>query len=321
MALQRRVEETLAEKQPETVVAVADPPPAAAYRHQRMRSGRVVWCDLCGAYAETKAVKLAQVCPGQVEDNHTGGQCLRALRRGRHPKTGAFLGTPIPEHLWRSGTGGGGGGEVTAGAARRPKVEAAGSTAHERMLALRARVRAREGAAPGGARSAASLAVAPAPAPVARKLKRDGGDGARGSSAGGSHASARWDALRRRVRAREENGASWTTATESGGKAESGRGGRGGQGGQGRPNDNLTKANGGAGTSPTSAPVTPVGVDLGEDGEDQGEEGTVAIELGTCGRAPPAAARNGRQDAAGGAASMEVEEPGGDAGDDTMQLD
>ena len=168
------------------------------------------------------------------------------------------------------------------------------------------------------------------------------------------------------MRAREENGARRTTATESGGKAESGRGGRGGQGGAAAGYDNLTSGDAtplhncnagfpsGDGTCPTSAPVTPVGGDLGEEGKDQGghvarlqpgtrggglaaapsgrqraAEGEVGVEVddavavGICtlGRATPAAARNGRQDAVGGAASMEVEEPDGDAGDDAMQLD
>ena len=124
------------------------------YRHQRMRSGKVVWCNLCGAYAESKAVKLAMVCPGQdfgrqAADKGGGAtQVLRALRKGRHPKTGAFIGYPVPEHLWHDAT------RLRPGDARpgRPdegiSVEnaqgGAPGAARARLQAMRTRVRERE---------------------------------------------------------------------------------------------------------------------------------------------------------------------------------
>ena len=257
VALRRKKEETAWRTQADgEVVTVADPPPTARYRHQRMRSGKVVWCNLCGAYGENKAVKLALVCPGQVEDNHTGGQCLRALRRGRHPKTGAFLGTPVPEHLWFSGGGGNmeAAGAAAVEAAGPRRAGATGSSAWSKWLALRDRVRARERAAAGAARTPEVEGRA-TPVLALAGLKRDGGEAARDGSAGVSHASARWDALRRRVRAREEKAARKATTTECGGEVESGREGGKGEAAAGRqdwrkgdsveytPNNNLTLGN------------------------------------------------------------------------------
>ena len=68
-----------------------------------MRSGNVVWCRVCGAYAETHGVGMARHCPGPIAgDGWSGGraQQLRALLRGRHPKHGQQLPQPVPEELW-----------------------------------------------------------------------------------------------------------------------------------------------------------------------------------------------------------------------------
>ena len=197
-------------------------PQVVRYRHQRMRTGKVVWCNLCGAYGETKAVKLALVCPGQVEDNHTGGQCLRALRKGRHPKTGAFLGEPVPEHLWEGGGNvAGHGGAVDAPATRDGD---AGSSARARLTALRARVRARELAAKGGEGKVEGRA-APGSANGSKSAETtQGGKRVREpeEAAAEGSAGARRMALRMRVRAREQ-------AREAAmGERRSGNGGGGG---------------------------------------------------------------------------------------------
>ena len=61
------------------------------------------------------------------------------------------------------------------------------------------------------------------PALTLAGTKRDGGEVARAGSAGDGQASARWDALRRRVRAREEEAARKATAAECGGEVVDGR--------------------------------------------------------------------------------------------------
>ncbi len=70
--------------------------------HRRMMSADVIWCDRCGAYATDKSKGLAQLCPGVPGDWSGGGrpQQLAALRAGKHPKTGEWLGCPCPEPRW-----------------------------------------------------------------------------------------------------------------------------------------------------------------------------------------------------------------------------
>ncbi len=67
-----------------------------------MMSADVIWCDRCGAYATSASKGLTQQCPGVPSDWTGGGrpQQLAALRAGRHPKTGAWLGLPCPEPRW-----------------------------------------------------------------------------------------------------------------------------------------------------------------------------------------------------------------------------
>ncbi len=65
--------------------------------HRRFMTDQMVWCDRCGAYAESFAVGLARACPGHPtcagKEQH-----LRRLRRGLHPATAVpFLGPPLPE--------------------------------------------------------------------------------------------------------------------------------------------------------------------------------------------------------------------------------
>ena len=85
-------------------------------------------------------------------------------------------------------------------------------------MALRDRVRAKEKAAAGGAQPHEAVEKV-TPAPALAGPKRRGDEEGRGGGAGGGSASARWDALRRRVRAREEGAAQRTAAAERGGEA------------------------------------------------------------------------------------------------------
>ena len=70
-----------------------------------LKSGSVVWCTICGSYAESKAVGLRSACTGPpVRTFGTGGRYaqLHRLRASRHPVTGAIIpaateldGTPV----------------------------------------------------------------------------------------------------------------------------------------------------------------------------------------------------------------------------------
>ncbi len=132
--------------------------------------GTIVWCDRCGAYADTFAVGLARVCPGRPtcagKEQH-----LRRLRRGMHPASGAaLLGTPIPEpsigaHArptapppararWGTGSGDwmqscvGDGERAALSDELRGAYDKRGADAAARVRALRSRVASRAAAAP-----------------------------------------------------------------------------------------------------------------------------------------------------------------------------
>ena len=73
--------------------------------HVVLKSGSVVWCTVCGSYAESKAVGLRSACTGPpVKTLGAGGRLaqLHRLRASRHPVTGAIIpaateidGTPV----------------------------------------------------------------------------------------------------------------------------------------------------------------------------------------------------------------------------------
>ena len=81
---------------------------SAAGGHRRLRSGRIIWCDICGAYSESRGVGLSNKCPGNAAERAADGsinyggraQQLRRLRQGVHPTSGQRLTAAIPEHLW-----------------------------------------------------------------------------------------------------------------------------------------------------------------------------------------------------------------------------
>ncbi len=68
-------------------------------RHVRWMTDDVVWCCVCGSYAEQKARGLAAQCKGPPPASGGGRTTsLARLRRGRHPKTNeALRGLPTPE--------------------------------------------------------------------------------------------------------------------------------------------------------------------------------------------------------------------------------
>lgn len=69
--------------------------------HRRVLSGEVVWCQICGSYADARAKGLADVCKGppKASSNGNGGMRgqLKALQKGRHPRTRAILPAPVDE--------------------------------------------------------------------------------------------------------------------------------------------------------------------------------------------------------------------------------
>ena len=64
-----------------------------------MISGDVVWCRVCGCYADALARGLATACRGKPDGNNTGGRVaqLKLLRAGRHPLTRELLPQAIDE--------------------------------------------------------------------------------------------------------------------------------------------------------------------------------------------------------------------------------
>ena len=122
-----------------------------AYGHQMMRTGLIVRCNNCCTYAENRSVKLTEVCHKIEEDgpNATRGggalQRLWQLRKGRHPKTGVYVGPPSAEcHRLGVAEGGGDrGGTRLAGSAGASYVA---TIAAKKRNALRMMVRLEEAA-------------------------------------------------------------------------------------------------------------------------------------------------------------------------------
>ena len=78
--------------------------------HDTVTSGNVVWCVLCGAYAEAKAAKLIGQCNGKPNRGKGYGWAWgqhKKLTRGVHPRTGEAL-LPPKRHdgtAWEPGIG------------------------------------------------------------------------------------------------------------------------------------------------------------------------------------------------------------------------
>ena len=56
-------------------------------------SGSLVWCKLCGAYADQRVKAFKKPCRGPEKVRSKAGQLVR-LRQGRHPTTGEALDDP-----------------------------------------------------------------------------------------------------------------------------------------------------------------------------------------------------------------------------------
>ena len=111
--------------------------------HKLMLSGEVIWCRVCGAYAEKHAIALQKPCVGPPIRRKGGGHRaqLKALRAGYHPVTREGL--PPPQCIGSSSV------EVTTliAAYRASPVGVAVAAAqplNQRMQALLERVRKRQ---------------------------------------------------------------------------------------------------------------------------------------------------------------------------------
>ena len=71
------------------------PPPL---EHQTRVTADITWCEVCGAYAHTRARLMNATCPGAPAERAGGGrqQQLYRLRKGLHPHTGQVLGEETP---------------------------------------------------------------------------------------------------------------------------------------------------------------------------------------------------------------------------------
>ena len=94
--------------------------------HRIRETGKVVWCDRCGAYATTRGRGIARACLGRPADSSAAAR-LAALRAGRHPVTGVALVD-----------------DVVVATVHEGLVQSAIAAGQARWAGLLARVRARE---------------------------------------------------------------------------------------------------------------------------------------------------------------------------------
>ena len=70
--------------------------------HTRMISGDVIWCGVCGAYADLRVSGLTEACTGKHTGPWSGGGKrgqLSSLRKNRRPKNRSQLPPAISESL------------------------------------------------------------------------------------------------------------------------------------------------------------------------------------------------------------------------------
>jgi hypothetical protein len=111
--------------------------------HARMLSGEVIWCSICGCYADGKAIGLAAPCTGPPAKNGYGGMWgqLRKLRNGKHPRSGLALQPPVCE---RAGSLAAFSGAAASSTVPHSSLSATGGlSAADKRLAMLARIRAK----------------------------------------------------------------------------------------------------------------------------------------------------------------------------------
>ena len=94
-----RCKGSAADKWARKAVAAAEKDRATGRGHHRIISGDVLWCRVCGCYADEMARGLATACKGKPPTSNSGGRLaqLKLLRAGRHPRTHAPLPPAIDE--------------------------------------------------------------------------------------------------------------------------------------------------------------------------------------------------------------------------------
>ena len=131
--------------------------------HARVLSGEILWCRLCGAYANDSAKGLAQPCPGPFRGSWQRGpgpfsrgrrQQLSRLRDGKHPMSCAPLPAAIAEHLLCDGSASGQTGPDRASMLRRRQADL---SAPSRFEALRQRILAKERASSEAGKASAKV--------------------------------------------------------------------------------------------------------------------------------------------------------------------
>lgn len=117
-------------------------------------SGDVLWCTQCGSYADNVAKGTSKPCQGHP--NRLTVRCVEALKCGRHPRTGTFLGRPQHEKTnanskWQRAVAADNTTITEAsnleGRSMKRKYDNNGPTTAERREALLSRVRAQEAVA------------------------------------------------------------------------------------------------------------------------------------------------------------------------------
>ena len=94
-----RCQGSAADKWARRAVAAAEKDSATGRGHHRILSGDVLWCRVCGCYADAMARGLATACKGKPPTANSGGRLaqLKLLRAGRHPLTRERLPPAIDE--------------------------------------------------------------------------------------------------------------------------------------------------------------------------------------------------------------------------------
>ena len=96
----KKCEGSKVEEWAKRAVKAADEEQVIGAGHRRAVSGEVVWCQVCGCYADSRARGLTDYCKGKPCDKSGGGRAgqLLYLRNNIHPRTRKALPPPIDEH-------------------------------------------------------------------------------------------------------------------------------------------------------------------------------------------------------------------------------
>ena len=89
-----------------SILEHVDPGAEYSRQHRRMHSGEIIWCCLCGCYAEHKEQGLTAVCEGKLQGTwKVGGReaSRRALLANLHPEACSPIPPAVTERQWLDG--------------------------------------------------------------------------------------------------------------------------------------------------------------------------------------------------------------------------